>query len=94
MGVNVKKCATARYRIDGLAEKLRFKRQGILSVTLAQLMQYLRTTAAARPRVNLEAMTAKLTEAKIRMKKIMELPLLIVQKIDLIKTFILPTLDS
>jgi hypothetical protein len=43
--------------------------------------------------VKLEALTMKLTEMKIRLKKIMESLLLIVQKIDAIKTFILPTLD-
>jgi hypothetical protein len=43
--------------------------------------------------VKLEAIEAKLTEMRIRLKKIMESPLLIVQKIDAVKTFLLPTLD-
>jgi hypothetical protein len=41
----------------------------------------------------LEAAEAKLTEMKIRLKKIMESPLLIMQKIDTMKTFVLPMLD-
>jgi hypothetical protein len=43
--------------------------------------------------VKLEAVMAKLTEIRVRMKKITESPLLIVQKMDAIKTFISPTLD-
>jgi hypothetical protein len=76
-----------------LAESLKFNQQDIPNLTLAQSLKYLGTAVAARRKVKLEAMTAKLTEMKIRMKKIMESPLLIVQKIDAIKTFILPTLD-
>jgi hypothetical protein len=40
----------------------------------------------------LEATEAKLTEMKIRLKKIIESPILIVQKIDAMKTFLLPML--
>jgi hypothetical protein len=43
--------------------------------------------------VKLEATEAKLTEMKIRLKKIMDSQLLIVQKIDAMKTFVLPMLD-
>jgi hypothetical protein len=43
--------------------------------------------------VKLEASEAKFTEMKIRLKKIMESPLLIVQKIDAMKTFVLPMLN-
>jgi hypothetical protein len=43
--------------------------------------------------VKLEAIGTKLTEMKIRLKKIVESPLLIAQKIDAMKTFVLPTLD-
>jgi hypothetical protein len=99
MEVNVKKCATASYLIDrnrhrcSLARSLMFKGQDIPNLTLAQSLKYLGTAVAARQRVKLEAMMAKFTEMKIRMNKIMESPLLIVQKIDAIKTFILPTLD-
>jgi hypothetical protein len=41
----------------------------------------------------LETVEAKLTEVKVRPKKIMESQLLIVQKIDAVKIFCLPTLD-
>jgi hypothetical protein len=99
MEVNVKKCMTASYLIDNhrhrcsLAENLKFNGQDIPNLTLAQSLKYLGTAVAARRKMKLEAMAAKLTEMKIRMKKIMESPLLIVQKIDAIKTFILPSLD-
>jgi hypothetical protein len=99
MEVSVKKCVTASYWIDtnryrcSLAESLQSNQQDIPNLTLAQSLKYLGTAVAARRKVKLEAMAAKLTEMKIRMKKIMESPLLIVQKIDAIKTFILPTLD-
>jgi hypothetical protein len=41
--------------------------------------------------VKLDAIETKLTEMKIHLKKIMESPLLIVQKIDAVKTFLLLT---
>jgi hypothetical protein len=99
MKVNVKKCAIASYLIDknrhrrSLAENLKFKGQDIPNLTLAQSLKYLGTAVAARQKVKLEAMKGKWTEMKIRRKKIMESPLLMAQKIDAIKTFVLPTLD-
>jgi hypothetical protein len=48
------------------------------------------TAIAPRRNVKLEVTEAKLTEMKIRLKKIMESSLLIVQKIDAMKTFVLP----
>ena len=99
MEVNVNKCATASYLRDmnrhrcSLAENLLFKGQEIPNLTLAQSMKYLGTAVAARRRPKLEAVDAKLTEMRIRCKKIMESPLLIVQKIDAVKTFVLPMID-
>jgi 3-dehydroquinate dehydratase len=99
MEVNVKKCATASYVLDSrhhrssLAEKLTFKGQEIPNLTLAESLKYLGTAVSARRTVKLEAVEAKLTEMKVRLQKIMESPLLIVQKIDAVKTFVLPTLD-
>jgi hypothetical protein len=99
MEVNVKKCATASYLKDmnrqrfSLAENLNFKGQPIPNLTLAQSPKYLGTAIAPRRTVTLEATEAKLTEMKIRLKKIIESPVLIVQKIDAMKTFVLPMLD-
>jgi hypothetical protein len=99
MEVNAKKCATASYMIDSnyhrssLAETLKFKNQEIPNLTLAQSLKYLGTAVAPRRRVKLEAIEAKLTEVRVRLQKIMESPLLTVQKIDAVKTFLLPTLD-
>jgi hypothetical protein len=95
MEVGVQKCVTPSYLIDtnrhrcSLAESPKSNQQDIPNLTLAQLLKYLGTTVAARRKVKLEVMAAKFTEMKIRMKKIMESPLLIVQKIDAIKTFII-----
>jgi hypothetical protein len=56
-------------------------------------LQYLGTAIAARKSVKLEAVETKLTEMRVRLEKIMESPLLVVQKIDAVKTFLLPSLD-
>jgi hypothetical protein len=76
MEVNVKKCETAsdlndvnRHR-SSLAENLKFKNQAIANLTLAQSLKYLGTAVASRRRVKLEAVEAKLTELKIRLKKL------------------------
>jgi hypothetical protein len=97
--VNMKKCATASYLKDmnrhrcSLAANLNFKGQLIPNLTLARLLKYLGTAIAPRRTVKLEATEAKLTEMKIRLKKIIESPLLVVQKIDATKTFVSPMLD-
>jgi hypothetical protein len=70
-----------------------FKGQPIPNLTLAQALKYLETPVTTRKTVKLEAIETKLTEMKIRLKKIVESLLLIVQKIDAMKTFVLPTLD-
>jgi hypothetical protein len=76
-----------------MSTNLNFKGQQIPNVTLAQSLKYLGTAIAPRRTVKLEAAEAKLTETKIRLKKIMESPLLIGQKIEAMKTFVLPMLD-
>jgi hypothetical protein len=60
---------------------------------LAQSLKHLDTAIAPGRTVRLEATEAKITEVKIRQKKIIESPLLIVQKIDAMKTFVLLMLD-
>jgi hypothetical protein len=62
-------------------------------LTLARSLKYLGTAVAARRTVKLEAAESKLTEMKVRRMKIMESSLLIVQKIDAMKTFVLPMPD-
>jgi hypothetical protein len=99
MEANVKKCATASYLRNmnrhrcTLALNLEFEGQPLPNLTLAQSLKYLGTAVAPRRTVKLEAAEAKLTETKTRLKKIMESPLLIMQKIDAMKTFVLPMLD-
>jgi hypothetical protein len=55
-----------------LAENLKFKNQAIPDLTLARSLKYLGTAIAPRRRVKLEAVEAKLTELKVRLKKVME----------------------
>jgi hypothetical protein len=99
MEVNVKKCATASYLMDSnrhrcsLAENLKLNGSSIPNLTLAESLKYLGTTVAARRTVKLEAAKTKLLEMRIRLEKIIDSPLLTVQKIDAIKTFVLPMLD-
>jgi hypothetical protein len=59
-------------------------------LALAQSLKYLGTAIAARRTVKLEAAEAKLPDMRVRLKYIMESPILIVQKIDAVKTFVLP----
>jgi hypothetical protein len=99
MEVNVKKCATASFLRDvnrhrrSLARNLTFTGQPIPNLTLAQSLKYLGAAVAPRRTAKLEAAEAKLAEKKIRLEKIMESLLPIVQKIDAMKTFVLPMLD-
>jgi hypothetical protein len=99
MDVNVKKCATASYLLDknrhrcSLSENLTLNDAPIPNLTLAESLKYLGTTVAARRTVKLKSVKTKLTEMRTRLTKIIESPLLIVQKIDAIKTFLLPMLD-
>jgi hypothetical protein len=64
------------------------------SFTLAASLKYLGTAVAARRSTKLDEIETKLTQMRIRLAKVMESPLLTVHKIDAIKTFILPSLDS
>jgi hypothetical protein len=99
MDVNTAKCATASYLIDrakhrcSLAEELTFNGNRIPNLTLGQSMKYLGTAVAARRSVKLESIRAKLAEARLLVKRIVKSKLLTVQKIDAIKTFVIPSLD-
>jgi hypothetical protein len=99
MEVNVNKCATASYMLDAdrhrctLAENLAFKGETIPSLTLAGSLTHLGTAIAARRRLKISAAESKPTEMRVRLQTILESPLLIAQKIDAIKTFVLPTVD-
>jgi hypothetical protein len=86
MEVNVKKCATASYLIDGnrhrccLAENLTLNGSPIPNLTLTESLRYLGTTVAARRTVKLEATKTKLTEMRIRLEESIDSPLLIVRR--------------
>jgi hypothetical protein len=76
-----------------LADNLKLNGSSIPNLTLAQSLKYLGTTMAARRTVKLEAAKTKLSEMRIRLEKVIDSPLLTVQKIDAIKTMVLPVLD-
>jgi hypothetical protein len=56
-------------------------------------MKYLGTAVAARRNVKLQSMTSKFNDMKILVDKIMHSPLSTVQKIDAVKTFVIPRFD-
>jgi hypothetical protein len=99
MEVNVAKCATASYLIEGnnhrctLDQELIFRGQGIPNLTLAQSLKYLGTAISARRKVRLKAAIAKCAEMEMRLQKIIGSRFLTVQKINAMKTFLLQTLD-
>jgi hypothetical protein len=52
------------------------------------------TAVAGRCMIKVKTVETKLTRMKIRMQKIFEFPSKMIQKIDAIKTFVLPTINS
>jgi hypothetical protein len=99
MEVNAGKCATASYLKDrsnrrcSLKECLSFKGQDIPNLTLDQSLRYLGTPLTARKNVKLQAVRERIREMETLLERIMKSPLLVVQKIDAIKTFLLPSID-
>jgi hypothetical protein len=99
MEVNVKTCAKASYMIDSnrhqccLAENLELNGAPISNLALTESLKYLGIIVAARRIVRLEAVKTKFTEMRIRLNKIIDSPLLTVQKIEAIKIPLLPVLD-
>jgi hypothetical protein len=99
MEVNPSKCVTASYLIDERAHRccldrnLVFNEQEIPNLTLAQSIKYLGTAVTARKTVKLKIAEAKCAEMEARLQKIMSSHLLTVQKIDAVKTFLLPSID-
>jgi hypothetical protein len=92
---NISKCATASCIYD---EKRRwtyldqchmFRGEEIPNLTTAESMIYLGAPIAARKTVKLKSVKFKLEEMDILLGKIMSSPLLMVQKIDAMKTFLL-----
>jgi hypothetical protein len=99
MEINVSKYTTASYLFDqqhhrcSLTECFKLNNQDILNLTLLQSMKYLGTAVAARKNVKLHATSYKFHEMKSLVHKILNSPLLVVQKIDAIKTFVIPCFD-
>jgi hypothetical protein len=99
MEINVSKCATASYLIDEqrhrciLEVNFRLTNEPVPNLTMSQSLKYLGTAVAARRTVKLQTVEGKVTEIEKRLQSIISSKLLIVQKIDAIKTFLLPSLD-
>jgi hypothetical protein len=99
MEVNTSKCAMASYLLDSshhrcsLRDNLTFGGNEIPNLTMGQSLKYLGTAVAARRSVKLESVRAKFEEARQLLRRIEESKLLTVQKIDAIKTFVIPSFD-
>jgi hypothetical protein len=99
MEVNTSKCATDSYIIDAQRRRTHLDRcfalndQPIPTLTTAESMRYLGAPISARRTVKLKTVRFKLKEMEILLEKIMASPLLTVQKIDAVKTFLLPSID-
>jgi hypothetical protein len=99
MEVNQSKCETASYIIDrndhrrSLAEGVRFRGQEIPNLTISQSMKYLGVAASPHADIRMKSARTKIAEMNGLAEKIMGSNLLTVQKIDAMKTFVLPSLD-
>jgi hypothetical protein len=99
MEVNVSKCATASHVFDEDGRRaflntcFKFRGEEIPTLTTAESMRYLDAPISARRSVKLKSVKFKLGEMEILLEKIMASPLLTVQKIDAVKTFLLPSID-
>jgi hypothetical protein len=80
-------------RRNNLTDNFTFKGQEISNLMLVQLLKYFEILITAKRIIKLETIETKFIEMKIRFKKTMESPLLIIQKIDVLKTFVFPILD-
>jgi hypothetical protein len=63
------------------------------NLTTPESMRYLGAPIAARKMIKLKSVKLRLEEMDIRPGKIMSSPLFTVQKIDVVKTFFLPSID-
>jgi hypothetical protein len=99
MEVNVKKCSTSSYLLDSfghrcsLTQNLKFQHQDIPNLDIDESMKYLGSAVAARRNVKLKSVQAKFNEARALVQKIIRSPLSTVQKIDAVKTFVIPKFD-
>jgi hypothetical protein len=99
MEVNPSKCATASYMMDAqkrrtfLNQRFTLNRDLIPTLTTAESVRYLGAPISARRTVKLKTVNFKLREMEVLLEKIMASSLLTVQKIDAVKTFLLPSID-
>jgi hypothetical protein len=97
--VNVGKSGTSSFVLDEnghrstLAEPFMFKGEAIPNFTRAQSVKYLGTPVAARRNTKLKSSQEVIQQMVQLHSKIINSRLLIVQKIDAVKTFVLPKLD-
>jgi hypothetical protein len=99
MEVNADKCVTASYVHDSrghrcsLEDNFILQKKKIPNLTLSQSLKYLGSPVTARRTVKLQTVESKVQEMKTLLEKIIKSPLLTVQKIDAVKTFVLPSFD-
>jgi hypothetical protein len=73
-----------------LEEPLQFGGEAIPNLTLTESMKYLGTAVTKRRKPKFKSAEATFNEARTLVMKIMQSPLLTVQKVDAVKTFVLP----
>jgi hypothetical protein len=78
--------------IDAVWQRIRNSKSSNSEFDIAAITQIFGRAMTPRRRVKLYPIESKLTQVKVRLKKVVESPLLIVQKIDAMKTLSL-TLD-
>jgi hypothetical protein len=70
-----------------------FRGKEIPTLTTAESLRYFGAPIAARMMIKLISVKFKLKEMEVLLEKIIASPLLTVQKIDAVKTFVLPLMD-
>jgi hypothetical protein len=98
MEIKAEKCATTSYVMDGrrrtyLSDNFTFQEREIPNLTAAESLRYLGAPIVTRKTVRFKSAKFKLKEMESLLEKIMSSPLRIVQKIDAMKTFLLPSID-
>jgi hypothetical protein len=99
MEVNHKKCETASYILDrdghrrSFRQGVAYKGEEIPNLTFTQSVKYLGVAVASRRNTKQQTTNTKLAEMRQLLEKIMSSHLLTVQKIDAVKTFLLPSID-
>jgi hypothetical protein len=99
MKVNVSNCAKVSHLLNGdgwrtfLGRCIQFRGENIPTLKTAEYVRYLGEPTAARRNAKLKSVKFRLREMEVLLGKIMASSLLKVQKIDVVKAFLLSSID-